>query len=74
MMQTKFIIQMTMPSRPDLEYFYKGQNKEDCPIFILTKGGAKRYDFLEEADRAARILAIRAKDYTFKVITVRCRT
>lgn len=40
MMMTKFVIQMTMPSRPDLEYFYRGQNKEGCPVFGLKKSGA----------------------------------
>ena len=73
MMQTKFIIQMTMPSRPDLEYFYRGENRDGCSVFDLKKSAAKRYNFLEEADRDARILASVEKDDTFKVLTVRCR-
>ena len=73
MMQTKFIIQMTMNARPDLEYFYRGQNKEGCPVFELKKSKAKRYDFLDEADRDARTLATVSKPDTFKVITIRCR-
>lgn len=73
MMQTKYVIQMTMPSRPDLEYFYRGENKDGCSVFDLKKSAAKRYDFLEEADRDARILAAIEKDDTFKVLTVRCR-
>lgn len=73
MMQNKFIIQMTMPSRPDLEYFYRGENRDGCSVFDLKKSAAKRYDFIEEADRDARILAAVEKDDTFKVLTVRCR-
>lgn len=74
MMHTRFIIQMTIPTRPDLNYFYKGQGKEDCSIFSLTKSAAKRYYFLEEADRDMRILAAKQGDGTFKVIPVRCYT
>ncbi len=74
MMQTKYIIQMTIPTRLDLEYFYRGENKDGCSVFDLKKSAAKRYDFLEEADRDARILAAVEKNDTFKVITVRCRT
>ena len=74
MMQTKYIIQMTVPTRPDLEYFYRGENRDGCSIFGFNKAAAKRYDFLEEADRDARTLAAVEKNDTFKVITVRCRT
>lgn len=73
MMQTKFIIQMTMPSRSDLEYFYCGEGKSGAQVFELKKSKAKRYSFLEEADRDARILNIVEKGNAFKVITVRCR-
>ena len=74
MMVTKFIIQLTMSARPDLEYFYAGETKEGHSVFELKKAKAKRYDFLEEADRDARILsAVNAGD-TFKVVTIRCRT
>ena len=73
MMQTKFIIQMVTPARPDLEYFYAGQ-LYGSTVFELKKSKAKRYDFLEEADRDARILAAVSKPDTFKVVTVRCRT
>jgi hypothetical protein len=74
MMQTKFIIQMTMPTRPDLEYFYCGEGKSGLSVFELKKSKAKRYDFLEEADRDARILGAVTSGETFKVITIRCRT
>ena len=73
MMHTRFIIQMTMSARPDLEYFYRGQNKEGYNVFGLTKTNAKRYYFLEEADRDARILSAVEKNDTFKVVTIRCR-
>ena len=74
MMTTKYIIQMTMATRPDLEYFYCGEGKSGARVFELKKSRAKRYDFLEEADRDARILTAVNKPDTFKVITVRCRT
>ena len=73
MMQTKFIIQMTMPTRPDLKYFYCGEGKSGAQVFEFKKSRAKRYDFLEEADRDARILAVKEKNDTFKVMTIRCR-
>lgn len=74
MMVTKFVIQMNMSSRPDLDYFYRGQNREGCPVFDFKKTTAKRYNSVEEADRDMRILAAVEKGETFKVITVRCRT
>lgn len=73
MMQTKYIIQMTTPARPDLEYFFAG-HKLGSNVFELKKSLAKRYDFLEEADRDARTLAAVSKPDTFKVVTIRCRT
>jgi hypothetical protein len=63
---------MTTPARPDLEYFYAGQ-LYGSTVFELKKSKAKRYDFLEEADRDARTLAAVSKPDTFKVTTVRCR-
>ena len=56
MMQTKYIIKMKIPTRPDLDYFYCGEGKSGAQIFELKKPRAKRYDSLEEADRDARIL------------------
>jgi hypothetical protein len=75
MMQTKYVIQMTMKSRPDLDYFYAGIGRSSCPVFELKKARAKRYDFIEEADRDMRILkAMDEVGETFKVMTIRCRT
>lgn len=74
MMTTKYVIQMTIPTRPDLEYFYIGQDKEGNPVFHFNKAKAKRYIFIEEADRDARILnAVKANEI-LKVISIRCRT
>ena len=74
MMQTKFIIQMTTPGRPDFEYFYAGQGRSGLPVFELKKHRAKGYDFFEEADRDMRLLQAFQTDETLKVITVRRRT
>ena len=75
MMQTKFIIQMTMPARPDLEYFFAG-HKLGSNVFELKKSLAKRYDTLKEAQRDADIFQsgafIAGETYTVK--TIRCRT
>jgi hypothetical protein len=64
---------MTIPTRPDLEYFYCGEGKSGAQIFELKKARAKRYSFFEEADRDMRILAAREKNDTFKVISIHCR-
>lgn len=74
MMQTKFIIQMTMPARPDLEYFYRGQNKEGNSVFGFKKAQAKRYTSFEEAHRDMRILFAVEKAITGQVTAIRCRT
>lgn len=74
MMQTKYIIQMTMHSRPDLEYFYVGQGRSGLPVFELKKHRAKVYDFVEEADRDMRLLQVFQTNETLKVTTVRRRT
>ncbi len=76
MMVTKYIIQTKMDTRPDLDYFYAGQNREGAPVYELKKSLAKRYNSWEEADRDARILAARYKAFgdVYTVSTVRCRT
>ncbi len=75
MMTTKYVIQLTMATRPDLEYFYAGQGRSGFPVFELKKHRAKGYDFFEEADRDMRVLqAFLTDDSTLKVITVRRRT
>ena len=56
MMQTKFIIQMTLETRPDLEYFYCGEGKSGAQVFELKKSRAKKYDTMEEVNRDAFIL------------------
>lgn len=76
MMQTKYIIQMKMSTRPDLEYFYCGEGKSGAQVFELKKSKAKRYPTLEEAIRDAQILQAchKASGETYTVDTVRCRT
>ena len=75
MMQTKAIIKMKMPARPDLEYFYCGEGKSGAQVFKLKKSKAKRYPSLEEAIRDAQILQAchKASGETYTVDTVRCR-
>lgn len=74
MMQTKYVIQMKIPTRPDLDYFYRGQNKEGCPVFELKKIRAKRYTSFEEAHRDMRILFAVEKAMAGQVTAIRCRT
>ena len=73
MTDVKCIITMIMPTRPDLTYYYVGQSKEGNPVYHLTKSSAKRYNLLEEADRAMRILSVANQIDTFKIDFVRCR-
>ncbi len=73
MMTTKFVIQMKIPSRPDLDYFYRGQNKEGCPVFGFKTANAKKYNTAEEAYRDRSILMAVEKADTFTVMSVRCR-
>lgn len=76
MMQTEYIIQMKMPGRPDLDYYYCGEGKSGAQVFELKKSKAKRYPTLEEAIRDAQILQAchKASGETYTVDTVRCRT
>ena len=76
MMQTKYIIQMKMDTRPDLDYYYCGEGKSGAQVFELKKSKAKRYDFIEEAHRAAFILQVyhKASGETYTVLPIRCRT
>ena len=75
-MMTKYIIQMTMPSRPDLEYFYCGEGKSGAQVFELKKSRAKRYDTMEEVSRDAFILQVvhKASGELYTVQTIRCRS
>ncbi len=76
MMQTKYVIEVVQESRPTLAYYYGGQNKQNWPVFTLTKNAIKLYDSLEEADRDAKLLSIVHKDdlRSVKVVTCRRRT
>lgn len=75
-MMTKYIIQMTMPSRPDLEYFYCGEGKSGAQVFELKKSKAKRYATMEEVSRDAFILQVvhKASGELYTVQTIRCRS
>jgi hypothetical protein len=74
-MQTKYIIQMKIPSRPDLDYYYCGQTREEnSPLFDYRKPKAKRYTYWEEADRDMRILAAMSHNETLTVTPIKCRT
>ena len=75
MMQTKYIIKMKMPARPDLDYFYCGEGKSGAQVFELKKSKAKRYSTVEEANRDAFILQAchKASGETYTVETVRQR-
>ena len=75
MMQTKYVIKMKMPTRPDLDYYYCGQSKSGLasPIFDYRKPKAKRYTFIEEANRDLSILAVMTHDDTLTVASIRCK-
>ena len=74
MMQTKYVIKMKIPTRPDLDYFYRGQNKAGNAVFGFKTAQAKKYDTAEEAYRDRGILMAVEKGNTFTVMSTRCRT
>lgn len=74
MMTTKYVIHMKIPTRPDLDYYYVGQTKEEnSPLFDYRKPRAKRYNTFEEADRDMRIISAVSYNETLSVQTVRAR-
>lgn len=73
MMVVKYIIKMKMSTRPDLDYYYRGQSREGNPIFDFKRLTAKRYDFIEEAYRDMSILAVRTHDETLIVEKIKCK-
>lgn len=75
MMQTKYVIKMKMPSRPDIDYFYCGQTREEnSPLFDYRKPKAKRYSYIEEAYRDLSIINAIVHDETLTVVPIKCRT
>jgi hypothetical protein len=73
-MQTKYIIKMNIPSRPDLDYYYCGRTREEnSPLFDYRKPRAKRYDSLEEANKDLEILSAISYKETLTVIPIKCR-
>ena len=76
MMHTKYIIQMKMPGRPDLDYYYCGEGQSGAQVFELKKSKAKRYNTMEEVSRDAFILQVvhKASGELYTVLPVRCRT
>lgn len=75
MMLTKYVIEVVQKSRPSLAVYYSRQDAQDQPVFTHTKNAIKTYDFLEEADRDARLLQIVHKNdlKSVKVVTVHKR-
>jgi hypothetical protein len=76
MRQTKYIIQMKMPSRPSLDYYYVGPSTPDRPgpLFDYRRPKAKRYTYIEEAYRDLQIMSVFIHDETLTVTPIKCRT
>lgn len=75
MLQTKYVIKMKIPTRPDLDYYYCGQTKEEnSPLFDYRKPRAKRYDFIEEAYRDLSIINAIKYDESLTVVPIKCRS
>ena len=76
MMQTKYIIQMKIPSRPGLDYYYTGENDpmRPGPVFDYRRPKAKRYQYIEEAYRDLSIINAIVHDETLTVTPIKCRT
>ena len=73
MMTTKYIIKMKIPTRPDLDYYYRGQSREGNPVFDFKRLTAKRYNYIEEAYRALSILSAVDRDDSLTVVPIKCR-
>ncbi len=75
MMQTKYIIQMKIPTRPDLDYYYTGKNDplRPGPHFDYRRPRAKRYSYIEEAYRDLKIMSVFIHDETLTVTPIKCR-
>lgn len=75
MMQTKYIIQMKMPKRPDLDYYYTGKDDplRPGPHFDYRRPRAKRYSYIEEAYRDLKIISVFVHDETLTVTPIKCR-
>ena len=76
MMQTKYIIQMKIPSRSDLDYYYTGKSDPDTlgPVFDYRRTKAKRYQYIEEAYRDLSIINAIVHNETLTVTPIKCRT
>lgn len=75
MIQTKYVIQMKIPTRPDLDYYYTGKNDplRPGPHFDYRKPRAKRYSYIEEAYRDLKIMSVFIHDETLTVTQIKCR-
>lgn len=73
MLQTKYVIKMKIPTRPDLDYYYCGQTKENSPLFDYRKPRAKRYTFIEEAYRDLSIINAIKHDESLTVEKIKCK-
>jgi hypothetical protein len=75
MMNTKYIIKMKIPTRPDLDYYYTGKNDplRPGPLFDYRRPKAKRYSYIEEAYRDMQIISAVIHDETLTVEKIKCR-
>lgn len=74
MMVTKYVIRMKIPTRPDLDYYYVGQTKEEnSPLFDYRRPRAKKYNHIEEAYRDMQILSAVSHNETLDVIPVKAK-
>lgn len=75
MMVTKYIIKMKIPTRPDLDYYYCGQTREEnSPLFDYRRPKAKRYQYIEEAYRDLSIINAIKHNETLTVVPIKCRS
>ena len=75
MMNTKYIIKMKIPTRPDLDYYYTGKADplRPGPHFDYRRPKAKRYSYIEEAYRDMQIISAVTHDETLTVEKIKCR-
>lgn len=74
MMTTKYIIKMKIPTRPDIDYYYRGRTvEENSPLFDYRRPKAKRYQYIEEAYRDLSIINATKYNEILAVEEIKCR-
>jgi hypothetical protein len=71
-MKKQYIIEIIYEGRPDIVYYYSGDNKEGEPMFNYKKTCAKDFQKIEDAEKELNILkAIGGPIREIKISTIK---